>query len=194
MVPLMEAFQRQLPNASITVVEDLSVALSERLSLGRIEIALLFNQRSSPNLTIETLCSEELVLVGGNSRAALPKLVKFAEIRKFPLILPAMPNTIRTSVESACRQAQIQPDIVIEVDTVQSILDLVRKGMGYTIVPRGTVPHDLRQSGYRVCRIGSPRLTHTVSLATSRGHPLTRLGIKTCQVIRELNLPKLLRS
>ena len=194
MGPLIEAFQRKLPKASINVVEGLSVTLSDWLQLGRIEVAVLYNQRPLRSLDIEPLCKEELVLVGNAERGPLPKKLKFAEIGAYPLILPATPNIIRTSVDSACRQAQVQPNIVVEADTVQSILELVKRNLGYSIVPRGVVPKDKRQSQLVMCPVEAPRLTHYIALATSRKLPRTQLGLLTCQTIRELNLPKLLQA
>lgn len=194
MGPLIEAFQRKLPKASINVVEGLSVTLSEWLQLGRIEIAVLYNQRPLPGLEIEHLCEEELVLIGNAERGPLPKKVKFADIGAYPLILPGAPNLMRTSVDLACRQAQAQPNIVVEADTVQSIIELVRRNLGYSIVPRGIVPRDKRQARLVTSLLEGPRVVHTIALATSRKLPLTQLGIQTSQIIRDLNLPKLLRE
>lgn len=190
--PLIETFRQELPKASINVVEGLSATLSEWLQSGRIEIALLYNQRSLPNVDIEPLCKEELVLVGSRRGQRLPRRMKFAATAKYPLILPAMPNIIRATVESACRQTQVQPDIVIESDTVQSILDLVRRNLGYSFVPRGSIPARSRESDFTISSIDGPQLIHEVAIATSRRHPQTQLGLQTCETIRALNLPALL--
>jgi LysR family nitrogen assimilation transcriptional regulator len=194
MGPLIESFRRKLPQASINVVEGLSVTLSDWLQLGRIEIALLYNQRAIPSLELETLSKEELVFVGSTKRGPFPKRVKFADLPAYPLILPSSPNITRTSVEFGCRQAQVEPKIVIETDTLQSILDLVKRNLGYSIVPRGSVARDLPRSGLQMCPLGAPRLSHSLALATSRRHPKTQLGLQTCAAIRELNLPVLLHQ
>ena len=189
--PLVEAFRRMAPHASINVAEGLSATLCEWLNLGRIEMALLFNPPNSLHLDLEPLCREELVLVGCANHRAIPEKVKFAELVHYPLILPPIPNAIRTTVESGCRSAQVQPNIVIEVDTVQAILDLVLRKQGFGIVPRGAVPKKLI-SRFCVARIDRPYMTHTVMLATSRRQPVSQLRTKTCQLIRDLNLPNLL--
>jgi LysR family nitrogen assimilation transcriptional regulator len=188
--PLIETFRRMVPRASINVAEGLSATLGEWLNIGRIEMALLFNPPNSLHLDLEPLCREELVLVGCESHHALPKVVKFAELVHYPLILPPIPNAIRATVESGCRHAQVQLKIVIEVDTVQAILDLILRKQGFGIVPRGAVPS--KQSRFCVARIERPHMTHTVMLATSRRQPVTQLRTKTCQLIRDLNLPGLL--
>ena len=62
--PLLRAFKKQYPKASITVAEGLSTVLHEWLMMGRVEVALLFNPVHRAELELLPLYSEELVLVG----------------------------------------------------------------------------------------------------------------------------------
>ena len=62
-VPLTRAFRAQLPQASLSISEGLSMSMHESLVTGRLDIAVLYNAQPSPDLEIHPLQEEELVLV-----------------------------------------------------------------------------------------------------------------------------------
>src|SRR5215470_11780193 len=60
---LVERFHARYPEAGVTVMEDLSLRLREWLVAGRADLAILFDPSPSPQLHLETLLREPLVLV-----------------------------------------------------------------------------------------------------------------------------------
>ncbi|WMT76329.1 LysR substrate-binding domain-containing protein [Bradyrhizobium sp. Ash2021] len=60
--------------------------------------------------------------------------VRLSDLAKCRLILPSRSNGLRRKIEAAFRRLKIKPQ-VLEIDSHPAMLDLVRNGDGYTIVP-----------------------------------------------------------
>ena len=144
-VPLTRAFRAQMPEASISISEGLSTAMQESLMNGRLDIAVLYNVRPSPELDITALQQEELFLVQARKtgRAAVSRAVLQAitlkELATLPLVIPSRPNAIRMQVESEMAAIACRPTIGLEIDGVPAILDLVADGAGCAVLSRNAV-------------------------------------------------------
>src|SRR5690606_31725089 len=60
---LVQSFLHQFPDASITVEENLSIRLREGLVAGRVDLAVLFDPPHSPQVQLESLVRESMVLI-----------------------------------------------------------------------------------------------------------------------------------
>ncbi|MGN6579287.1 MAG: LysR substrate-binding domain-containing protein [Bordetella sp.] len=186
--PLVQAFRQACPDASITIAEGLSTQVREWLLAGRIDLALLYDPPVSPQLTCEPLLREDLVLAAApGGRLTLPAAVKVAQLGNYPLILPSLPNAIRTLVESVCRRQGVHPTVAAEVDAVQTIVELVAQGDAYAILPRSAVQGPAVTHPLALCRIEAPVIRNKLVLATPRHRPATRLAKATAQLLRELD-------
>lgn len=191
--PLVEAFRFRLPSASISIVEGMTPTLTEGLLLGRVEVAALFNPAADPQILSQPICRERFVLVGRRTGIGrLPKTVRFQDLARFPLILPPLPNSIRVLLESERQRVGINFNVVVEVDTMQAIFDLMRLGVGMSIMPSGEVTGPKRAADLVVAEIGPRRLDNYVCLARAGRIPATRLGDMVLELIRGLNLPRLM--
>ncbi len=166
--------------------------LHEWLALGRVDIALLVDPARTSELELEQLHSEELVLVGPRThRSASRKDVTLSQISKYPLILPRIPNATRAVLEAATSKAGVEIRISTEVDTTQSILQLVARKMGYAILPRGAVLNAGGEARFQIAHI-APKIEQHVFLALSRTRPMGQLVGAVRELIREANIPRLL--
>ena len=189
--PLLEAFRRAYPSASITVAEGLSAQVREWLLAGRVELALLYDPPPTPQLAYESLFREDLVLVRAGTQAPLPSHVNVAQLGDYPLILPSLPNAIRTLVESICRSRGVRLNVVVEIDAVHTILELAAMGHGCAILPRSSVRFVSTDFPLTIATITSPSIRNNLVLATPRNRPVTRLAAGTADLTRALELPLL---
>ncbi|MDO9436417.1 LysR family transcriptional regulator [Hydrogenophaga sp.] len=179
---LVKSFRSRWPKASISISEGLSVSLREDLILGRIEMAVLFDPSPSPKIEWQSLFQEDLVLCGRPTRAhPLPARIAAAELSRYPVMLPAMPNAIRSLIETHCGARGIVLNVVAELDSVQSLLKLAVDGQGYAIVPRGSASK--LGPGVKVSSIENPDIRNNLVLAFSRQRLLSRLGQATFDLI-----------
>ena len=133
-----------------------------------------------------------MLLVGHvDGPVALPQSVKFPQLADYPLMLPQMPNATRVQLESICRRTGTTLNVPVELDTVQTILELILLKQGYGIVPESAVSTSPRRRELRAAHVQKPGLWSQIVLATPRQRPVTKLAAKTRELILGMDFPKL---
>lgn len=180
-VPLTRAFTRAHPQASLAITEGMTAALGEALRAGRIDLALLYNPAPQPEIELQPLAWEELVLVQPRAPSVpgvnLPQTppgasVSRAELAQWPLIIPSRPNAFRMQVESELAALGLRARIALEIDGVAAILALVADGLGCAVLS----PQAVAQSGQAQAywqRAFNPPLRARIMLASSALRPAT---------------------
>ena len=188
-VPLTRAFRREMPDATISISEGLSVAMHESLLNGRLDIAVLYNAQPSVEVDIAPLLEEELLLVQLQPSAAFHQLaptpISLQQVSLLPLVIPSRPNAIRMHIESEMANIGCRPKIALEIDGVSAILDLVADGAGCAVLSRNAVTSSNRPAVFSVRPITDPVLRTKVSLATSSLRPATLTQQSTLVLIRQ---------
>ena len=188
-VPLTRAFRQQMPDATISISEGLSVAMQESLVNGRLDIAVLYNAQPGFETEITPLLEENLLLVQarppGLQVEPAPAPISLKDVSSLPLVIPSRPNAIRMHVESEMANIGCRLKIALEIDGVSAILDLVADGAGSAVLSRNAVDSSVRPSSYLVRAIANPALRTKVSLATSSQRPTTLTQQATLALIKE---------
>ena len=189
-VPLTRAFRQQLPEAQLSISEGLSTGMQDGLVQGRLDLALLYDAAALPELEIQPLFEEELLLVqarppGLHEDPPAPP-VALREIAGLPLVIPSRPNAIRMHVERELAGLGLRPSIALEIDGVPAILDLVAEGMGSAVLPRNAASNTVRPSAYTLRQITDPPLRPRVALASSAQRPSTLTQQAAARLLAEL--------
>jgi LysR family nitrogen assimilation transcriptional regulator len=188
-VPLVKAFDRQLPNARLATVEGLSAYMLEWLNLGRIDCALVYNALGSPTLDLQPLLDEQLFLIAplpARGARKSPKSVTLAELGDYPLNIPSRPHAVRMSVETALAGVEVKINVAHEIESIPAIIDLVRQGHGYAVLPLNAVKSTPWSDEVLVKPILAPLLKTTLCIATSAQRPKSPLLRKAVDVVREV--------
>jgi len=75
---------------------------------------------------------------------------------------------------------------VAEVDSVQTVLSLVARGVGDTVLPLGATKAWAYPQALQVAAIHSPAMRNQLVLAVPTARPATRLSRYAAQALREL--------
>jgi LysR family tcuABC transcriptional regulator len=143
-MPLIEAMSRRYPNIRLQLIEGMSGHLAIMLKNRQIDLAVLFNTESVAFARSEAipLLDESLFLfvptghpVGGIETISGQTTVTLAEIALLPLILPSRGHGLRVSLDRAFTAADVEPQIIMEIDSLAVIMDAVANGVGCTIQP-----------------------------------------------------------
>jgi LysR family nitrogen assimilation transcriptional regulator len=188
-VPLVRAARERLPEASLSITENLSTAMQESLVTGRLDIALLYNPQPSPDVDSETVLEEGLFLVSatkgtGPTRRGAPMPLR--QLADQPLVIPTRPNAIRMLVEAELAAIGLRPQIALEIDGVPAILALVADGAGHAVLSRNAVANAGRLQRYAIRPIVEPNLRTRLALAASSQRPVTRTQRAMNELLREL--------
>ena len=172
-VQLTRQFRKQLPNATLSISEGLSLVMQEWLLAGRLDIALLYNPSPSPGLDLSPLTNELLYLVGPRGPHPSDQPMPLRTLANIPLVIPNRPNTIRMLLESQMALIGCKPNIRLEIDGVPAILDLVADGAGYAVLTEHAILTSAQPDLYHIRQIVQPELRSRLYLATASGRITT---------------------
>jgi LysR family hydrogen peroxide-inducible transcriptional activator len=171
--PHLTLFTREFPQARLTVVEEITPVLLERLRAGTVDVAILALPIRGHEFDTFPLLTERLY-------AALPKKHALAhrrslslkDLRKEPFLLLRDGHCFRDTAVAACDRARLNPQIIFESGQFSSILGMVGTGMGVSIVPEMAIE---KHAQCRYVRIADNEAARTIGAIVLRGRSLTRL-------------------
>jgi len=184
-VPVLTAFKQQLPSATLVIREGLTASMQEALVRGSLDMALLYNASSSPDLDLVPLVQEELFLIAPAQDAHVPDILPLRTLPDWPLILPSRPNATHMLVESGLAQLGLRPHISVEVDGIGSILDLVQERFGYAILSANAVSALADTRAFKLCRITEPDLRANIALALNAKRQTTTMQGVLMQIVQD---------
>lgn len=170
--PLLASYSRKYPQVQLSVVEEITPVLLDRLRAGSIDLAVLALPLRGHEFATFPLLTERLF-------AALPKKHRFAarsslslqDLRTEPFLLLRDGHCFRDTAIAACDRARLHPRIVFESGQFSSLLSMVGAGMGVSLVPEMAVD---KKAGCRYVRVADERAARTIGAVVLRGRSLTR--------------------
>src|SRR5580704_16968639 len=170
--PRLTNFSRKYPQVQLTITEEITPVLLDRLRAGAIDVAILALPVRGHEFDNFPLLTERLF-------AALPKKHKLTsrrslslkDLRAEPFLLLRDGHCFRATAVAACDRARLHPQIVFESGQFSSLLSMVGAGMGVSIVPEMAVE---KKSRCRFVRIDDSAAARTIGAAILRGRSLSR--------------------
>jgi LysR family nitrogen assimilation transcriptional regulator len=145
-VTLLERFAKAYPRVVVRVVEETSGQLRDLIASGVLDVAITNAHEPGHGVVSQALGSERMLLVGPRSaKLSLQTPTPIARLAELPLILTTRPNSLRLIVESGLSAQRLQPNVRLEANTLPLMTDLVRAGLGYTVLPACGVSTLLKQ-------------------------------------------------
>jgi LysR family hydrogen peroxide-inducible transcriptional activator len=132
----LSSFARRHPQIQVSVVEDITPVLLERLQEGRIDLALLALPVPGDHFSSQELLREPLYLVvPRNHRFAGEARVHLSQIKDESFLLLKEGHCFRENTLAACGRARLQPNVVFESGQFATLLAMVAAGAGISVVP-----------------------------------------------------------
>lgn len=170
---VLTSFSTKFPQAQLTVIEEITPILLDRLRAGTVDVALLALPIRGHDFDTFPLFSEPLLAVlPQKHKLARRKSISLKDIRKEPFLLLRDGHCFRENAVAACDRARVHPQVVFESGQFSSLLGLVGAGMGVSLVPRMAVEKKVR---CRYVPIEDAEATRTIGGVVLRGRSLTRL-------------------
>jgi DNA-binding transcriptional LysR family regulator len=132
----LAAFHVAHPGVDITLIEDGSDRLIERVRRGTVDVALVgASGTAPPELEALPIISERLVAtvpfdhpLGDRQRTTL------AEISKYPIVCLPRGTGIRGVFDDACAAKGVRMDIALQASAPGAVADLAHRGLGVAIL------------------------------------------------------------
>ena len=168
----LATFSRKFPKVHLTIAEEITPVLLERLRAGSVDLAVLALPIRGHEFDSRPLFTERLY-------AALPKTHKLArrptlqlaDLRRDPFLFLRDGHCFRDTAVAACDRARLDPRVVFESGHLSSLLAMVGAGMGVSLVPEMAVD---KSRPCRFVRIADTQAERTIAAVVLRGRTLNR--------------------
>jgi len=162
---LIQAFQAELPQARLAIMEGFSTHLTEWLLTGRTDLALIYSPEPLPALEILPLRQEKLCLVSPAGEAP-PRPVSLRQLARYPLVMPQRGHIFRSLMESSAAMAGVQLNVLWEVSSVPAILDLVAAGIGHAALGEEAIRAAEQPERLAITSFAGTEISATLCLVT----------------------------
>ncbi|MFK7918111.1 MAG: LysR family transcriptional regulator [Ilumatobacter sp.] len=157
------------PNVRAIIREGASSSLIPNVMSGELNAAVIHLPIDEPELVIDPLFAEDLILVvDERHRLAGAATVAIEELHEEPLLLPPTGSALRKLLErsAAANNVALRPQV--EIDGMRLIASLAFDGFGPAIVPATAVPRWLTGTFHRIT---VPELPRRVVASIRRRRP-----------------------
>jgi LysR family cyn operon transcriptional activator len=141
LMPLLaSSFAQRHPRVKLLVSELSTDEIEAGLEQGELQVGLGFIPSSSQSIDAQPLFEEQLVLiVRGDHPLAQRKQLAVGSLDQLPMVMLSNTFCTRRLWEDSARLTPAQPDVVMEMNTVSSILTVVENSDLATVLPRFTL-------------------------------------------------------
>lgn len=184
MPPAFTEFRRDHPQVTLTVVDDHLQRLIPRLETGELDLALIYDSVSLPDIAAREL--ERIPLLDDVFQAVLPtghrlarrrRPIDLSDLSGEPWIGGAPTSAWYRIASDACRRAGFTPRAGFASDDHVAVQALVAAGLGVSVIPGLAVTHPLPGVEVRTLKSGAP--VRHISAARPRdgynGPPVTAM-------------------
>ena len=184
--PVMSTFHREHPLVRVEMVEAGDDELQEAVQSGELDFAVVTAPGRPQHFEIMPLGSEDI-------RVALPPGHRFAnraalsmrDLAQEDFVLSGHSYNLYDQIVAACRRAGFEPRVVCQAGPSEAVRNLVRHGVGITIMPDIAL-RGANREGLVVLPL-KEGLTRELNLIRGKNRSLTRaaqvLMIKLCDYI-----------
>jgi DNA-binding transcriptional LysR family regulator len=146
------------PNVRAIIQEGATSSLVPNVLSGHLNGAIVHLPVDDPELVIEPLFAEDLLLLAPDGHPLADRdVLAFADLDSVPLLLPPPGAALRRVLERAAANADITLRAQAEVDGVRLLASLAFAGFGAAIVPATAVPDWLEGTFHRITVPELPR-------------------------------------
>jgi LysR family cyn operon transcriptional activator len=165
---LATRFAQLHPHIRLSIEELSSDEIELRLGSGDLQLGLGFIPTADANIQVDPLFEERLVLIVRQDHAlAQQTAVAVHALDAMPMVMLSNTFCTRRLWEEKARLASAQPQVVMEMNTVSSILSVVERTGLATVLPRYSLV-DVRSPLLTSCALYDPTPMRQVGLLWHR--------------------------
>lgn len=184
--PALLRFGREYPNVRVSIEEAYSATLSNRVSEGALDFAVVPAVETDLGLETSLMATDRecLVCAGGSVMAHGPR-VRLTELPPLCLVLPTVVNARRRKIEHYLSVHGIKVDEVMELDAMLGTLDIVANSHWMSILPSVLGRADRDGVKRRFMPLDDPPLSVEYMRVSNRARPLGRAAQAFADVLQE---------
>jgi DNA-binding transcriptional LysR family regulator len=182
---VLKRFQSTHPRVMITVRSGHSREVLEMVLAGQADIGIA---RSLHHPGVETLSlrDDPLVLVARpESQIARARRAPLEEVAGQPLVFFDRGSSDWTLTHGLFRRAGLVPNVVLEVETIETAKRMVERGMGLAFLPHLAVVHEIRRRRLVAVEVAAAEtLSRSLDVIHPRQRPLSPEALALLKTLR----------
>jgi len=160
------SFHKSFPDIKINVQEGTSMEMLQGLLHFKNDLALISQVEDNPNIDFTLLGREELFLiVAPDHYFANRTSISFNELDGVPIILKEIGSGTRKLVDNYFERSGIKPEILIETNKVEFIIELVKQGEGISFLAQRVIEKEIANGNLKAIPIKPQNLFLNVGIA-----------------------------
>lgn len=173
-LPLIDRFASAHPHVELRVMGAHPNNVPLAISAGDGDVGIVSSAHKHGNLHIRPLATEHLHLVGPPG-LPMTEEVALHELVETPLVLPGIQPGLRQVIDRAFATKGLRPNVVMELDSQEALIELIRYRKVYSIMSFAGVLRHVRRGHLSAARIVQPTIERKLSTALPHGRTTTRL-------------------
>ena len=142
--------------------------IREKLLQNELDIGITFLPVQDKEIVSIPLYKSELTLVVPTSHSLTErKYVSIEELQDYPLILLPKNFYLTELITSHCQNFNFKPKPILEISTMESLIQMVAQGMGITVLPKPYIDF-LQNEHIQAIKIENPTPTIDIGLIYRR--------------------------
>src|SRR5258707_5780510 len=184
---IIRLFREKYPGAELILYEQTTDQLLRNLEENEIDLAIISDAPTNPNIQVEQLFSEELLLcLPVDHTLVHQKSVVAADRRHDKLILMHESHCLGAQAQEFCQSKGFKPRISCHSAQVGTVLAMVKAGLGISLIPEMAREHG-REEGIAYRSLNGVRPKRAIVVAVSNQRKPSRGTIELSKFIRERN-------
>jgi LysR family transcriptional regulator, nitrogen assimilation regulatory protein len=186
---VFESCRKSVSGINLRAKEAFTPALLDWLELGLVDMAIVTNPESGRPLTLTPLLGEPFALVSHVSLKIAP-IISIGQLARIPVLMTSLHRTL---VERQLAPLGGKLKVEAEIDSVDSIREIVLRGKWASVMPISVFKHLNAAKTVVISEISGVQLNRLLMLATRNG-PNDNPAIPAMQKLIELEFAKLTRQ
>lgn len=146
---ILPLYSEKFPNIKLHLLEGNSKELDFALFKGDVDLIVGMVPFSVENVETVALCNEEILMIVPDKillkhfpnrfakvKTALKENMDITLLKDCPFLMVNTKNRVRIIADEMFNEKQIKPNIILETESIETVLALSMKGMGITFYPR----------------------------------------------------------
>lgn len=167
---IVSTYVKAYPNVFLKVHEAIGHVVEDLLRARRVDIAILIaSARNLDNVEMTPLLNEAVYLTGPPDAGLDQEVpVPITYLAEVPMILLAPQNHLRLQIEKELASHDLQLRKSLEVEGQPLVFDLIKHGVGYTVLPHCAVQAEVAAGRISAAPINGITITWTLAVNRAR--------------------------
>lgn len=197
---VLPRFHREYPGVEMKILEAPTSKLDNALANGEIDLMISLTPFSNENVESVELCKEEILMLipdeilneyfPDNQDEVLDRLrrnLDFQLIKDCPFLMLHTENRVRVIADRVLNQKLVKPNILLEVENIETLLELSRRGMGITFYPHSLQSYSTAEKfqGLHIVKVPYEK-TQAIGVGYLRNRFLSQAGREFIRMLKEV--------